>query len=150
MREPTSVRAADCLRFEAPTLDLGGRVLLDAAGRDLGPPRSEFELLTTRLRSPGPALTRAQLPACAPGRPGAALDPEDLSEAVASFHACCAEIVGRFGGVVAPSGDDGVLAWFGYPEADELDAERAIRAALAVIAAVPQIKTGFAEPMRAR
>lgn len=80
----------------------------------------------------------------------AAFDPEDLSEAVSAFHACCAEIIGRFGGVVAQSGDDGVLAWFGYPEADELDAERAIRAALAVIAAVPQIKTGFAEPMHAR
>src|SRR6202011_3142515 len=80
----------------------------------------------------------------------AAFDPEDLSEAVGAFHVFSAEIIGRFGGVVAQSGDDGVLAWFGYPEADELDAERAIRAALAVIAAVPQIKTGFAEPMHAR
>ena len=84
------------------------------------------------------------------GALAATLDPEDLQPTIAAFRACCAEIVGRFGGIVAMSDDDGVVARFGYPEANELDAESAIRAALAVIAAVPKLNAGLAAPMRAR
>src|SRR5262249_54020002 len=53
---------------------------------------------------------------------------------------CVAETVKRFGGFVAKYMGDGVLVYFGYPEAHEDDAERAVRAGLALIAAVAALK----------
>jgi class 3 adenylate cyclase len=63
-------------------------------------------------------------------------DPEDLREIIGTYHRCVAETVGRFAGFVAKYMGDGVLAYFGYPEAHEDDAERAVRAGLAVVDAV--------------
>jgi class 3 adenylate cyclase/predicted ATPase len=63
-------------------------------------------------------------------------DPEDLREIIGAYHRCVAETVGRFAGFVAKYMGDGVLAYFGYPEAHEDDAERAVRTGLAVIDAV--------------
>lgn len=83
------------------------------------------------------------------GSTAASLDPEDWREAVAGFRACSAEVIGRFGGFVAASADHSVVAWFGYPEANELDAERAIYAALALVAAVPAIPHGVGGPLHA-
>jgi class 3 adenylate cyclase/tetratricopeptide (TPR) repeat protein len=83
------------------------------------------------------------------GALAAALDPEDWREIVAAFHACCSEVVEKFGGAVAQSADDGVVAWFGYPEASEFDAERAIRAGLGLIFAVPKVRVGVEAPLRA-
>jgi class 3 adenylate cyclase len=59
----------------------------------------------------------------------ARLDPEDLREVIAAYHAGVAEEVARFGGYVAKYMGDGVLMYFGYPEAHEDDAERAVRRA---------------------
>ena len=53
-----------------------------------------------------------------------------------AYHKCVAEIVRRFGGFVAKYMGDGVLVYFGYPQAHEDDAERAVRAGLELIAAV--------------
>ncbi len=61
------------------------------------------------------------------------LDPEDLREVIAAYHKCAAETAARFSGFVAKYMGDGVLIYFGYPEAHEADAENAVRAALAVI-----------------
>ena len=55
-------------------------------------------------------------------------DPEDLREIVGAYHRCVADTVARFGGFVAKYMGDGVLIYFGYPEAHEDDAERAVRA----------------------
>src|SRR6516164_11424321 len=68
-------------------------------------------------------------------------DPEDLREIVGVYHRCVADTVGRFGGFVAKYMGDGVLIYFGYPEAHEDDAERAVRAGLAVIDAVGRLAT---------
>src|SRR6516162_1629202 len=68
-------------------------------------------------------------------------DPEDLSEIVGAYHRCVAATVGRFGGFVAKYMGDGMLVYFGYPEAHEDDAERAARAGLAVIDAVGRLAT---------
>ena len=57
-------------------------------------------------------------------------DPEDLREILGPYHRCAAKVIGRGGGFVAKYMGDGVLAYFGYPRADEHDAERAVRAAL--------------------
>jgi class 3 adenylate cyclase/predicted ATPase len=66
-------------------------------------------------------------------------DPEDLRELIGDYHRAVAETVGRFDGFVAKYMGDGVLIYFGYPQAHEDDAERAVRAGLAVIEAVGQL-----------
>jgi class 3 adenylate cyclase len=67
------------------------------------------------------------------------LDPEDLRDVIGSYHRCAADVLTRFGGFVAKYMGDGILAYFGYPEAHEDDAERAVRASLAIIGAVGQL-----------
>ena len=71
----------------------------------------------------------------------ARMDPEDLREVISAYQKCVAETVQRFGGFVAKYMGDGVLVYFGYPQAHEHDAERAIRAGLALITAVAALKT---------
>src|SRR5262249_23302564 len=71
----------------------------------------------------------------------AQMDPEDLRELISAYHKCVAEIVRRFGGFVAQYLGDGVLVYFGYPEAHEDDAERAVCAGLELTAAVIALKT---------
>src|SRR5712671_7991397 len=66
-------------------------------------------------------------------------DPEDLRELIGVYHRCVADTVARFAGFVAKYMGDGVLIYFGYPEAHEDDAERAVRAGLAVIDAVGRL-----------
>ena len=82
------------------------------------------------------------------------LDPEELREFVGAYHRSVTEAITRFGGFVAHYMGDGGLVYFGYPRADENDAERAILAALAAVEAVgklapfggaaPQIRIGIA------
>ena len=69
------------------------------------------------------------------------VDPEDLREVISAYQKCVAETVGRFGGFVAKFMGDGVLIYFGYPQAHEDDAERAVRAGLELVAAVGALKT---------
>jgi class 3 adenylate cyclase/predicted ATPase len=71
----------------------------------------------------------------------ARMDPEDLREVISAYQKCVAETVRRFGGFVAKYLGDGVLVYFGYPQAHEDDAERAVRAGLELIAAVTGLKT---------
>ena len=71
----------------------------------------------------------------------ARMDPEDLREVISAYQKCVAETVQRFGGFVAKYMGDGVLIYFGYPQAHEDDAERAVRAGLDLIAAVGTLKT---------
>src|SRR5215813_13005838 len=71
----------------------------------------------------------------------ARMDPEDLREVFSAYQKCATETVRRFGGFVANYMGDGVLVYFGYPEAHEDDAERAVRAGLELITAVIALKT---------
>ena len=71
----------------------------------------------------------------------ARMDPEDLREVISAYQKCVAETVRRFGGFVAKYMGDGVLIYFGYPQAHEDDAERAVRAGLELVAAVGGLKT---------
>jgi class 3 adenylate cyclase len=72
----------------------------------------------------------------------ARMDPEDLREVISAYQKCVADTVARSGGFVAKYMGDGVLIYFGYPEAHEHDAERAVRAGLELIAAVSDLKCG--------
>src|SRR6516165_2050488 len=64
------------------------------------------------------------------------MDPEDLREVISGYQKCVADTVQRSGGIVAQFMGDGVLEYFGYPQAHEDDAERAVRAGLELVAAV--------------
>jgi class 3 adenylate cyclase/predicted ATPase len=66
-------------------------------------------------------------------------DPEDLRELIGDYHRAVADMAGRFDGFVAKYMGDGILIYFGYPQAHEDDAERAVRAGLAVIEAVGRL-----------
>ncbi len=72
----------------------------------------------------------------------ARLDPEDLREIIRAYQACVATTIQQFEGFIARYVGDGVLIYFGWPAAREIDAERAVRAGLAVAAAVSAAPLG--------
>src|SRR5712671_411157 len=78
----------------------------------------------------------------------ARLDPEDLREVISAYQRCVANTVRHFGGFVARYMGDGVLIFFGYPAAHEDDAERAVRAGLALVDAVATLPA--TEPLQVR
>ena len=77
------------------------------------------------------------------------LDPEDLREVIRTYQACVATTIQQFDGFIARYVGDGVLIYFGWPEARETDAERAVRAGLAVATAVSAAPRG-SEPLQVR
>jgi len=80
----------------------------------------------------------------------ARLDPEDMNAVIDAYHAACARIMLTYDGFIAEFRGDGILAYFGYPRADEDDAERTVRAGLDIIAAVARLETHAAEPLAVR
>jgi class 3 adenylate cyclase/tetratricopeptide (TPR) repeat protein len=80
----------------------------------------------------------------------ARLDPEDMWGVIASYHACMGEVVARYHGMIARYMNDGVLAYFGYPRAQEDDAEQAVRAALALVDAVANLQTNVDVALQVR
>jgi class 3 adenylate cyclase len=80
----------------------------------------------------------------------ARLDPEDMAAVIRGYQECCAQVIRRWGGHVAKYMGDGVLAYFGWPIAHEDEAERAVRAALALVPALAGVTTPVAEPLAAR
>ena len=79
----------------------------------------------------------------------ARMDPEDLREVISAYQKCVAETVRHFGGFVAKYMGDGVLIYFGYPQAHEDDAERAVSAGLELVTAVSGLKVQAA-PLQTR
>jgi class 3 adenylate cyclase len=69
---------------------------------------------------------------------------------IGAYHRCCAAVIERAGGFVAKYMGDGVLAYFGYPRADEHDAERAVRAGLALVEAVTALDTAAEARLQVR
>jgi TOMM system kinase/cyclase fusion protein len=67
------------------------------------------------------------------------LDPEDWREVIRAYQQACAEVIGRFGGYIAQYLGDGLLVYFGYPQAHEDDAQRAIRTGLGMVDALGQL-----------
>jgi class 3 adenylate cyclase len=81
----------------------------------------------------------------------AQLDPEEWREVVAAYHRAAAEAITRFGGYVAQYLGDGVMAYFGWPEAHDNDGERAARAGLAILEALHKLNHDATGPkLRAR
>ena len=71
------------------------------------------------------------------------LDPEDLQDIIRRFQELCAKVVAKFDGYVAKYMGDGVLIYFGYPQAHEKGAERAAHTALAILEAMPDLGAGL-------
>ena len=78
------------------------------------------------------------------------LDPEDLRELIRRYQDAVAGVVARYGGYVANFVGDGVVAYFGWPRADEDQAVQAVRAGLAVVAAVRLLKMERTPELHAR
>jgi predicted ATPase/class 3 adenylate cyclase len=78
------------------------------------------------------------------------LDPEEQRDVVGAFQSCCAKEIKHFGGMVAQYLGDGVLTFFGYPAAHEDDAERAVRAGLAILDLVSTLKPAPDVTLQAR
>ena len=132
--------------LEKVGVSLGHRRKMLAAIAELGGavPASPHPALTGR--KPQDAAERRQVTVMFSDLVGstalsARMDPEDLREVISTYQKCVAEMVRRFGGFVAKYMGDGVLVYFGYPEAHEDDAELAVRAGLELIAAVAGLKT---------
>ncbi|HEX4522060.1 MAG TPA: AAA family ATPase, partial [Casimicrobiaceae bacterium] len=119
------------------------RRLLDAIAilSERPPPRTETAAPAQPAAAPAREAERRQLTVMFCDLVGSTalastFDPEDLRELIGAYHDCVTATVGRFAGFVAKFMGDGVLVYFGYPEAHEDDAERAVRAGLALIEAV--------------
>jgi TOMM system kinase/cyclase fusion protein len=69
------------------------------------------------------------------------LDPEDLREVIQAFQQTCAEVIQRFEGYIAQYLGDGLLVYFGYPQAHEDDAQRAVRTGLEMVEAIRTLNT---------
>ena len=78
------------------------------------------------------------------------LDPEELSGVVRRFDDTCAAVIKQFGGYIGRFMGDGLLVYFGYPQAHEDDAERAVRTGLDIVAKVGRLLLPSGEPLQVR
>jgi TOMM system kinase/cyclase fusion protein len=69
------------------------------------------------------------------------LDPEELRQVVRAYQTACAAVIQRFDGYIAQHLGDGLLVYFGYPQAHEDDAQRAVRAGLGMLEAMGTLNT---------
>jgi class 3 adenylate cyclase len=71
------------------------------------------------------------------------LDPEDYREVVRQYQQVCSAVIQRYDGHIAQYLGDGLLVYFGYPQAHEDDAQRAVRSGLGIIEAIETLNTGL-------
>jgi class 3 adenylate cyclase len=121
-------------------LPLGHRVRLLKAIAKLGAPENRSKPAPAPAQ-PSDSAERRQVTVMFTDLVGstalsARMDPEDLRAIIGAYHKCVATTVARFDGFVAKYMGDGVLIYFGYPQAHEDDADRAVRAGLALVDAV--------------
>src|SRR5262249_31975488 len=76
------------------------------------------------------------------------LDPEDLRDVVRAYQHTCAEVIRRFDGHIAQYLGDGLLVYFGYPQAHEDDARRAVYTGLEILAAMQRLNTSLEREWR--
>src|ERR1700752_4747791 len=134
------------------------RILLDAIAAlraETSRETAEHSVEPDRRGSKAPGAERRQLTVMFADLVGstalsARLDPEELRDIIGGYHSRCAEVITGSGGFVAKYMGDGVLAYFGYPQAHEEDAERAVRAGLALVEAVGTLDARAGTALRAR
>jgi class 3 adenylate cyclase/DNA-binding SARP family transcriptional activator/sugar phosphate isomerase/epimerase len=113
---------------ENPALD-GDAAVSSVALRSESPERRQLTIMVCNIVGSVPLSAR--------------LDPEDMHDLIAVFHKAVADAVSRFDGFVAQYLGDGAHVYFGYPAADEHDAEQAVRAGFAILDAVGALKASF-------
>jgi class 3 adenylate cyclase/DNA-binding response OmpR family regulator len=151
--EPDPKRPGLIVTIPGSGYKFAARVTAEAIG---APGETASEAAATMLQRPlAPAAERRQLTImqCAMSGPAfqsVQCDPEDLHRLLTAFHESCGAIIAEAGGVVAKLLNDGVLAYFGYPQADEHQAERAIRAARGLVQAPGRADVGQTNGIRAR
>jgi class 3 adenylate cyclase len=74
------------------------------------------------------------------------LDPEELREVLAQYQDACADVIHRYEGHIARYVGDGLLVYFGYPQAHEDDAQRAVRSGLSIVDAIRELEAKIAKP----
>jgi class 3 adenylate cyclase/tetratricopeptide (TPR) repeat protein len=137
-------------------VSLGHRRRMLKAIRELGDPTLyTFRAAPSALSDPQLSAERRQLTVMFCDLVGSTalstrLDPEDLREIIGAYHQRCAELITKHGGFVARYLGDSVLAYFGYPRAQEDDAERAVRAGLALVEAAAKPETAARVPLQMR
>lgn len=126
---------------------------VDDSAEISAPPR-DASVAPTAASSAGPERRQLTILVCSMAGStalSARLDPEDFREVVAAYHGCVRGVADRHGGSVACRMGDRALVYFGYPEAHEDDAERAVRAGLALMRAVGKLDIdGFSERLQVR
>jgi class 3 adenylate cyclase/tetratricopeptide (TPR) repeat protein len=136
-------------------VSLGHRRRILRAIRELGGPAEATPQTAAAVPAPHDSAERRQLTVMFCDLVGSTalsvkFDPEDLRGIIAGYRRCCTELVERNGGFVARYMGDGVLAYFGYPQAHEHDAERAVRAGLALVEAVQRLDAAAGVPLQVR
>ena len=129
------------------------KVTAEAIGARGGAPSEAAAPAPPSPSAPAPERRQLTILQCAlsgPAFQAAGRDPEVLHRLLTAFHERCAAIIAEAGGAVAKRLNDGVLAYFGYPRADEHQAERAIRAALALVRAPGRADIGQTTGMQPR
>jgi class 3 adenylate cyclase/ABC-type lipoprotein export system ATPase subunit len=81
---------------------------------------------------------------------GRQLDPEDLIRLLRQYREACVAVIGKYDGFIAQYLGDGILVYFGFPQAQEHAAERAVRAALEIVETVGQLKQPDGPPLQCR
>jgi class 3 adenylate cyclase len=69
------------------------------------------------------------------------LDPEELHKVVRAYQETCTTVIHHFEGYIARYVGDALLVYFGYPAAHEDDTQRAVRAGLGIVAALPELNS---------
>lgn len=137
---------------------------LKELGVPLGPRRKLLKAIAALAAEAKPVSTREAMPSEAERRQltvmfvdlvgstelSARLDPEDMREVIRAYQDTCTGVITRFEGFVAKFMGDGVLAYFGYPRAHEDEAERAVRAGLALAESVGKLVTPAGRFLEAR
>ena len=127
--------------------DEDGKVLVWTGKPSLPhPPMSLAQMHTPPAARPIPEAERRQLTVLFcdlvdSTRLARQLDPEDLRQVVLAYQATCVEVLQRFDGHIAQYLGDGLLVYFGYPQAHEDDAQRAVRTGLGILEAMQTLNT---------
>src|SRR5215475_536993 len=143
--------------------DQDGRMLVWTAGTEIPPHASasaspppvqqvitQQDLLTQveppPIASPTPEAERRQLTVMfcdlvESTKLSSQLDPEEYREVVPAYQSTCTEVIQRYDGHIAQLLGDGLLVYFGYPQAHEDDPQRAVRTGLGILAAMGDLNT---------
>lgn len=132
------LKAIEPLRH-APATPAGAPTVDALARKAAAPAQAAFDVRSSAVEGERRQLTVMFCDLVGSTELSARADPEDLREVMRAYQDACAGMIARFDGYLAKFLGDGVLAYFGYPHAHEDAAERAVRAARGIIAAVGRI-----------